>query len=419
MVTLFMLEYMTVLGITMMLLFLDNRYSRRLSILVSYGTALVLMAAIAAIYCTAGAEVAMHSYSLVVHVPVLLLFMVLNRFRGWRLVFQLLSSILFCALIQHCAGLVYYLLGGSIWVLFVSYGIFTAAILLFLMRFLRPLYVRTLLTLKHGWWLICLVIAIYYFIEIYLIPGIAGLSQSSTILKPAISLLMVGFYTIMIFLFASTQKETEARHSAQLSALQLSALQSRMETVKAAEQMIRIERHDLRHRLQAAAELVARGDQKAALDFLDAAQQRLDNQKEIRWCRPPVLDAMFAAYFNQAQQAGIAIHASFAFPDPLPVEESELAIVFANALDNAIHANMALPHAQREIRCKVVSAPSLMIELSNPCDSTVTFDEQGLPVARREGHGLGVHSISDFCRKHGAVCQFALTDGWFQLRLVL
>ena len=141
-------------------------------------------------------------------------------------------------------------------------------------------------------------IAIYYFIEIYLIPGIAGLSQSSTILKPAISLLMVGFYTILIFLFASTQKETEARHSAQLSALQLSALQSRMETVKAAEQMIRIERHDLRHRLQAAAELVARGDQKAALDFLDAAQQRLDNQKEIRWCRPPVLDAMFAAYFK-------------------------------------------------------------------------------------------------------------------------
>ena len=96
MVTLFMLEYMTVLGITMMLLFLDNRYSRRLSILVSYGTALVLMAAIAAIYCTAGTEVAMRSYSLVVHVPVLLLFMVLNRFRGWRLVFQLLSSILFC-----------------------------------------------------------------------------------------------------------------------------------------------------------------------------------------------------------------------------------------------------------------------------------------------------------------------------------
>ena len=88
-----------------------------------------------------------------------------------------------------------------------------------------------------------------------------------------------------------------------------------------------MERHDLRHRLQTATEMVARGDKVAALDFLDAAQKRLDEGKAIRWCRPPV--------------------------------------------------------------------------------------------AQKAGHGLGVQSISAFCRKNGAVCQFDLTDGWFRLRLVL
>lgn len=67
----------------------------------------------------------------------------------------------------------------------------------------------------------------------------------------------------------------------------------------------------------------------------------------------------------------------------------------------------------------MVGTPGVMLEISNPCAAAVTFDSNGLPVAQREGHGLGVQSISAFCQKTGAVCQFSLTDGWFQLRLTL
>ena len=192
-----------------------------------------------------------------------------------------------------------------------------------------------------------------------------------------------------------------------------------MEAVKAAEDAIRTERHDLRHRLQAVTELVSRGDKKSALEFLDAAQKRLDEHKEIRWCRPPVLDAVFSSYFDQAQNQGISVEAKLSLPSTLPVDEGELAIVVANALENAIHANLSLPREQREIRCKMVGTPGVMLELTNPCTANVTFDSNGLPVAQKEGHGLGVQSISAFCQKNGAVCQFDLTDGWFRLRLVL
>ena len=105
--------------------------------------------------------------------------------------------------------------------------------------------------------------------------------------------------------------------------------------------------------------------------------------------------------------------------DALPVNEGELAIVLANALENAIHANLELPRNQRKIRCKMVGTPGVMLEISNPCMGNISFDSDGLPVAKREGHGLGVQSICAFCRKHGAVCQFDQTDGWFRFRLVL
>ena len=192
-----------------------------------------------------------------------------------------------------------------------------------------------------------------------------------------------------------------------------------MQAVKAAENAIRTERHDLRHRLQTVAELVSRGERDTALAFLDTAQRRLDEYREIRWCRPPVLDAVFSSYFDQAQQQSIHVEAKISLPEVLPVDEGELAIVLANALENAIHANLELPDEMRELRCRVVSVPTVMLELANPCGGTVLFDDSGLPVAQKEGHGLGVQSISAFCEKYGAACRFVQQGGWFRLTVVL
>ena len=419
MVELFIMEYLTVLYMIMAFLFMDSRYSRRRTIFIVSSVTLLLMAAVAVLHRAVDRDAAFWIFAITIHIPLILLLFTLSRFRGWRLIFQQLSVVLFCTLIHHTSELVYYLSGSRFWVLVLSCVVLSTGVIWFLVRFLRPLFFQILLELHRGWWLICLVMATYYIISVYLIPGYAGFDPRSTIIKPAIGLLILGVYSILMFFFTSIKNEMEARHNAQMSALQLSALQSRMEAVKAAENAIRTERHDLRHRLQAVAELVLRGDKDAALDFLDAAQKRLDDQKEIRWCRPPVLDAVFSSYFDQAQNQGISVEAKISLSDTLGVNEGELAIVLANALENAIHANLDLPPEQRKIRCKMVGTPGVMLEISNPCAAAVTFDSNGLPVAQREGHGLGVQSISAFCQKTGAVCQFSLTGGWFQLRLTL
>ena len=420
MAELFIMEYLTVLYMVMAFLFMDSRYSRRRTVFIVSIVTLLLMAAVAALYrAVDDVDTAFWTYAVTIHIPLILLLFTLSRFRGWRLIFQQLSVVLFCTLIHHISGLIYYLSGSRFWALVLSYAILSTGVIWFLVRFLRPLFFQILSELNQGWWLICLVMATYYIIAVYLVPGYVGFERSSSIVKPAIALLMLGVYSILMFLFSNVRKEAEARHSAQLSTLQLSALQSRMEAVKAAEDAIRTERHDLRHRLHAVAELVSRGDKEAALDFLDAAQKRLDEQKEVRWCRPPVLDAVFSSYFDQAKNQDILVDAQISLPDTLPVNEGELAIVLANSLENAIHANLALPQGERKIRCKMVGIPGIMLEISNPCAGQVSFDSSGLPVAQREGHGLGVQSICAFCRKNGAVCQFDLTDGWFRFQLVL
>ena len=330
---------------------------------------------------------------------------------------QIMVSVLAASMIRWLTEI----LGLSGWVNLLLMCVFYVTAIYLEWRFLRKPFRMLIQVIPARWGVLTLIPCVFcgYLILVSSWPGSYLENEAQRIYVYA-AIIPLTFVYIAVFrsLLAQYHIQME-RQSAALQKVQISALKEKVQQVKEVEEGIRIQRHDLRHQLQAVMELVARGDQEAALDFLDAAQKRLDEQKEIRWCRPPVLDAVFSSYFNQAKNQGISVEAKISLPDSLPADEGELALVLANALENAIHANLELPREQRKICCKMVGAPSVMLEISNPYAGEVTFDNNGLPVAQKEGHGLGVQSISAFCRKNGAVCQFDLVDGWFRMRLVL
>ncbi len=412
------LLYMTGLGMSMVFLSLQSRLSRRTTALIFAGTGLVLMALQIILTHAFGVDLVVRRYSLIVHLPSFLVAFLLSRYRGWRMLYQFLSAVLFCFFIQHIGGIVFYASRQRAWVLWTVLLILTPVSLWLLHRYLCPLVSRVLDELQRGWALICMSLIGYGLIVLYVFPGYVGIDWITTVIKPMFSLLMVGFYCVLILLFTSVRREAEAHSHTQLMELSLSALQSRMEAVRTVEEAVRIERHDLRHRFRAIAKLVAQGKNQEALAFIGAAQTQLEERKPSHWCRPPVLDAVLSSYFDQAKAQGIQVEARIALPDPLPVDEGELAMVLANALENAIHACQPLPPGERQISCKVIARPSLMIEIKNPVAGKVEFDSQGLPAVTGGGHGLGTRSMAAFCQKHGFLCHFEAKDGWFRLRLL-
>ena len=357
---------------------------------------------------------------LTVTTPYILATLWCSAHRDFRAVFNMATALFIGCIGNANAMLVEPLLAGHAYGEYASLAVRAVSFLLMflVLRRFALTYRQMLRQLNDSWGVLCVIPIATFVATMYIINHPGDRVMELFFIYGLLTVCCCSYYLMYLF-FERVQNENSARYNAQLSALQLSALESRMEAVKATEYAIRTERHDLRHRLQAAAELVSRGDKNSALELLDAAQKRLDEQKEICWCRPPILDAVFSSYFNQAQNQDISVEADIALPDTLPVEEGELAIVLANALENAIHANLALPRKQRKIRCKMVGTPGIMLELSNPYIGEISFDHNGLPLAQKDGHGLGVQSICAYCKKNGAVCQFDLTDGWFRFRLVL
>ena len=419
MINLEILLYQTLLGVTLTLLFIESRFSRKKTCLLVYGATVLLMAADVWLYRILGRERFGELYTLTNHLPIFLVLFYISRNHGWQLIFQFLSGVLFCVMIQHGAALAYVLSGWKMWVLGLTYAILSAAMILFIVHFLRPLYLQVLHHLRHGWWLMCLNIAIYYVIILYLIPSYVGEPNWGTILQPAISLLMMGFYVLILALFSSVEREMENRHSAEMFSVQLSALQRQVESTRDAENALRIERHDLRHRLNTISNLVRSGDQETLLTYIGAAQEQLEEARPEIWCADPVLNAVFSFYFAQAKRFNIEVNAELAFPKILPADAASLSTVFANALENAIHACRALPEAQRKITCRCINRPRLMLEVSNPCASPVILGKDGFPITdgKDSDRGLGLRSIRSFCEKHDALLTCAYQEGWFSLRV--
>ncbi|MDO4270940.1 MAG: GHKL domain-containing protein [Eubacteriales bacterium] len=217
------------------------------------------------------------------------------------------------------------------------------------------------------------------------------------------------------------RRTAEGWAEAELLSARVSALQNRLETARAADEAIRIERHDLRHKLQTLAALVEKDEKAEALAYIGASQARLDETKPARLCPDLVLDAVLSSYFDQARRRGIRVDANLAFPDKLPADAAELSTVFANALENAIHACEKLPAGTpRRIEVAVVPVPHFCVEIANTCGGTVELDGDGFPVSHEPGHGVGTRSMAAFFEKYKAVYQYKLTDdGMFRLRFLI
>lgn len=411
----------TMMTVGMMASLTEFRFSRRKLLLVLAVYGLWVSSSSLALLLLGGELLLLRLFYLTISVPAILLTYWAANDTPAQAVFNYTTQIMVSAL---SASMIRWLaegLGLSEAVHLLLLCAFYLTVIYLEWRLLRQPFRMLIQVIPARWGVLTLIPCVFcgYLILVSAWPGSYLENDAQRIYVYAAVVPLVFVYVAVFKSLLAQYRIQMERQSAALVTVQITALKEKLQKVKEVEEDIRIQRHDLRHQLQAVRELVSRGDKDAALDFLDTAQQRLDERKTVRWCRPPVLDAVFSSYFDQAVRQGIPVEATISLPDTLSLDESELALVLANALENAIHANLALPQERRAIRCKMVGSPSVMLEIANPCAGAVSFDGSGLPVTQRKGHGLGVQSISAFCKKHGAVCQFDLTDGWFRLRLVL
>ncbi len=398
-----------------------SKYPPRRTCLIIFATAAVLLPIGTTLFAILGQKYTTAVTLLTCTIPSLILFYLLSEYRDGRFFFTFCLSDTTCIWLMQLTNLLDRLCGGTYIALFVSRLALVPLFGVFLWKKLRLPYLELQDNLPGGWWTITAISAGFYLLQLNTsVPVDVPFANRQELVRILlVSALMPITYLAILGALRRQMLYYEARSKRDLLAAQVAGLEGRMTATQAAEETIRIERHDLRHKLLAVEDMIERGEKEDALAYIHTLQGQVEYAKPEKWCANPLLDAVFSSYFAQARQQGVRVKARLAIPKELPVDAAELSTVFANALENAIHACAALPEDRRELVCTCISHPSLMFEVSNPYQGTVTFDRKGRPQSKDPAHSIGTRSISAFCEKHDACCVYETRDGWFHLKIAL
>ena len=177
--------------------------------------------------------------------------------------------------------------------------------------------------------------------------------------------------------------------------------------------------HDRRHFNNVLLELLEQGKTGEATVLLQNQNQTAHPISEV-YCENPAVNAAVCHYAGLAEQEGISTEIELDIPRNLTVDSLELTMVVSNLMENAARACKRFPENQAPyLRFTCRSVGRLLLEMENPCTEDTVLDENGYPIAREEGHGIGSKGVIAFVKKYDGELLYKIEKGIFRVRILV
>lgn len=351
--------------------------------------------------------------------PSLCFFLFLSKYRDGRFFFTFCFADTLVLEIIHLTSILDFYLGGNYWFMVIARLVLCPVLALAVWKWVRPEYLRLQRCVKKGWGISAAISLLFYVILSFEISVPSHIIQRPEQLPGFLLqlLLMPAIYLHFFRTLYQQQLLHETDMQEQILQLQVDNMCQRMEEFHQFEQKYRIERHDYRHNLQTIAALLESQEHEQARELIKEYAGSSQSALPERYCSNPVIDAVLSSYLSKARDQQIRLSLRMSFPEKLPVNETELATVFANALENAIHACAEVPEPDRLLEITVMTDPCFMFQIRNAYTGTIDFDADGIPRSRSQNHGFGTRSIVAFCSKNHADYEFKADPDFFCLRI--
>lgn len=400
------------------LLLSESRFEKKKYLIIAFSTMIPLILLNFAMFIMMGMQKYLMLMLVTLSLPSFIFFLIMAKHRDGRFVFTfcmvdtlVLEIIYITFLIDHYVP--------TVWVLFtIRLLIYPIAEWLIYRKF-RKAYIDAQNTTGKGWLVFALIGILFYVAITVALLYPTFITQRPEYLPSFIILLILMPLCYVSIFYTLRQQQEAIRASAQENILQIqvSNIRERIEEYSSANDKFRRERHDMRHKLQTISSMIEKERYDELRSVIAKYTENLDETRLEKYCENAVLDAVLSSYIRKAESQGIKVTSVLMFPEKLPVNDAELATVFANAIENVINACTKLPPEERYLDIKVILSPKFMLRIENSFDGKVSFNEEGVPVAEEHGHGIGSRSIVAFCEKYGSFYDFSADGNKFVLRI--
>ncbi|MDR1156792.1 MAG: GHKL domain-containing protein [Oscillospiraceae bacterium] len=184
---------------------------------------------------------------------------------------------------------------------------------------------------------------------------------------------------------------------------------------------VRSIRHDMNNALIAISGMLAEGQIGDALRHIKRIQTDIKRTADVVDTGFPAIDAILQAKINRASESDIHVVHTVLLVGSLAVDQFDLAVVVASALDNAIEGILRSADVKREILLRITNTSgnvSVLVEnfVSGPVDVSFRTSKPD-----KGNHGFGLAQIKAIAHKYdGDVTpHWDPKDGKFSLKVLL
>lgn len=292
----------------------------------------------------------------------------------------------------------------------------TIPLLCLVIRYIAPYIIRLKYEDKKTLLLFFLLPLSYYILEYTLTVYTDLLYTGGPVIIDFMDSFIVLFFFIlaMVSLDFSAKKSTAERENLLLGTSAAQA-QKEIAQLSASQRQASFYRHDLRHHMTFLQNCITDNKPEQALEYIHQICTDLDNSRVIRYCENDTLNLILASYAAQAEASGIDLKLSVTAADFSRFQITDLCSLFANALENAIHACENIPSSKkRYISLRVYEKNNrICIQLVNNYIQDPVFENE-IPISHEPDHGIGVKSIISVVEKYHGVYGFFAENGEFR-----
>lgn len=225
---------------------------------------------------------------------------------------------------------------------------------------------------------------------------------------------------LALYLYERSQRQHQIIRHQEQSEQQMRGQLKHMDEIILKQNELRAMRHDMNAHLTALKGLLDSGELAESRDYVSALVDQFQQVAPAVNTGNNALDAILSAKQSLAESKGIAFRTHLRIQERLPIAPEDLAIIFGNALDNAIEACDRLPEGAEKRITLVLQQDATMLL----CRITNTAPEKknallATSKADKANHGFGVQNIREALDKYEATVTFSQEGTLFHFSFML
>ena len=173
--------------------------------------------------------------------------------------------------------------------------------------------------------------------------------------------------------------------------------------------------HEFTNHTDALALLLQQGDYEGAKAYLSTLTKTIAANTTIMNTHNPLLDALLSKKYEEASRKGVMVY--FDLPDlrDMPMDQTDLVIVFSNLLNNAIEAAAQADPPEVYVRMRK-SEDEVVLSVRNRVEKDLNLADGQLPRISQKGagHGFGLWNVRDVLKKYGGEYTISCRECWFR-----